>query len=92
MSRVNKYKIHYLIKKGGEDVKLSSNARDILFTQMDSLAIQMDVLSSLSDIGRKTANNIDSIIKSIKKGRCVNRKIENLIGESKKDNKKERVT
>ena len=73
---------------GGEDVKFSSNARDILFTHMDELAIQMDVLSSLSDISRKTANNIDSIIKSIKKGRCVNRKIENLISEQK-DNVKE---
>ena len=70
-------------------MKFSSNARDILFTQMDSLAIQMDVLSSLSKIKEETVGSIDSIIKSIKKGRCVNRKIEKLIkliGESKKDN------
>jgi len=82
-----KYKLKVYLG-GGEDLKFSSNARDILFTQMDELAIQMDVLSSLSDISRKTANNIDSIIKSIKKGRCVNRKIENLISEQK-DNVKE---
>ena len=72
-------------------METSSNARDILFTQMDSLAIQMDVLSSLSKIKKETDGSIDCIIKSIKKGRCVNRKIEELIGESKKDNVKERV-
>ena len=72
-------------------MKFSSNARDILFTHMDSLAIQMDVLSSLSKVSKENANNIDSIIKSIKKGRCVNRKIEQLISESKKDNNKMRV-
>ena len=69
-------------------MKFSSNVRDILFTHMDEMSIQMDVLSSLSDISKETANNIDCIIKSIKKGRCVNRKIENLIKESKKDNNK----
>jgi len=58
---------------------------------MDEMAIQMDVLTSLSKVSKETANNIDSIIKSIKKGRCVNRKIEELIGESKKDNIKVRV-
>ena len=72
-------------------MKFSSNARDILFTHMDEMAIQMDVLGSLNEINKKTFDSIDSIIKSIKKGRCVNRKIENLIGKSKKDNKKERV-
>jgi len=48
----------------------------------------MDVLSSLSKVSKEHANNIDCIIKSIKKGRCVNRKIENLISEQK-DNVKE---
>jgi len=82
-----KYKLKVYLG-GGEDLKFSSNAKDILFTQMDSLAIQMDVLSSLSKVSKEHANNIDRIIKSIKKGRCVNRKIENLISEQK-DNVKE---
>ena len=65
----------------------SSKLRDVLFTHMDEMSYQMDVLSSLSEISRQTAININNIVKSIEKGRCVNRNIENLI----KDTIKERV-
>ena len=85
-----KYKLKVYLG-GGEDLKFSSNAKDILFTHMDSLAIQMDVLSSLSKINKETVGSIDCIIKSIKKGRCVNRKIENLISEQKDNVKEEAV-
>jgi len=60
-------------------VKNSSKLRDALFTHMDSMSLQMDVLNSLSEIKRNLIININSITKSIEKGRCVNRQIEDTL-------------
>lgn len=57
----------------------SSKLRDALFTHMDEMALQMDVLSSLSQISRNLTINIKNITKSIEKGRCVNRQIEDTL-------------
>ena len=57
----------------------SSKLRDALFAHMDEMAILMDVLSSLSEIKRNLIIDINSIAKSIEKGRCVNRQIEDTL-------------
>ena len=57
----------------------SSKLRDVLFAHMDEMSFQMDALSSLSEIKRNLIVDINSIAKSIEKGRCVNRQIESML-------------
>lgn len=60
-------------------MKDSSKMRDALFAHMDKMSIEMDILNSLSDIKRIITININNIIKSIEKGKCVNRQIESML-------------
>ena len=66
-------------------MKVSSNLREIIYTQMDGMAIQMDVIDSLNE-------NIHNIAKSINKGRQINKKIESLLKDKYSNNEsKKRV-
>ena len=66
-------------------MKVSSNLREIIYTQMDGMAIQMDVIDSLYE-------NIHNIAKSINKGRQINKKIESLLKDKYSNNEsKKRV-
>jgi len=64
-------------------VKDSSKLRDALFTHMDEMSIQMDVLSSLSELKRNITINIKNITEGLEKGRCVNRQVEDMLNSKK---------